>query len=116
MERVEFDTIDSRPACVSGGIPSGAARPAPSATKARPAGQRKRFVGVIGNEMEAPLRVEIEIVVAGAHPIAVVVDEHVFERQKLERSVDIEQRRQRGLQLVRRRLVQHATKLDEAGP
>ena len=58
------------------------------------------------DDVEAALRVLIDAVVARARPVAVAVDERHVEREELQRAVDVEDRHQRGFELLGRRLVQ----------
>jgi hypothetical protein len=53
-------------------------------------------------------RVLVDAEVAGADPVAVAVDERILQRQEPQHAVDVEDRLQRRLELVRRRLVERA--------
>lgn len=66
--------------------------------------------------MKAPILGLVEIAVARAGPVAIGVDEHVLKREEFECTIDIEQRRKRGLKLIRLRLVEHAAELDQRVP
>src|SRR6185295_10825991 len=59
------------------------------------AGSAERFVCVMWNDMKTPALVLVDIVVTGADPIAVIVDERIFEGEKLQSAVNIQQRLQR---------------------
>ena len=66
--------------------------------------------------MEAPLGILVERVVAGANPIAVVVDERILNRQESQRPVDVEDRCEGRLQFVGRSLVEDPGELDQILP
>src|SRR5262245_27579055 len=66
--------------------------------------------------MKATLVVLIDAVVAGADPIAVVVDQSVIESEKLQSAVDVQQRRKSLLQFVRQCFVKNFTELHQSGP
>ncbi len=74
------------------------------------------LVHVVRDDVEAPLLVLIDAVVARACPVAVAVDERHIQRQEPQRAVDVEDRIERGFQLVGRRLVQDTEQLDESRP
>ena len=57
-----------------------------------------------GQHVHAALRVEIDVVVAGARPVAVGVDQRDVEGKELQRAVDVEQRRQLRFKAVGGRL------------
>src|ERR1044071_5950641 len=73
----------------------------------------KGFVDVLGQEMETALLILIQTVVAAANPIPIVVDECIFEGEKLQGAINVQQRLQHLFQLVGGRFVQHVAKLDE---
>src|SRR6188474_3309099 len=52
----------------------------------------KTLVHVVGQHVHAPHAVEIDVVVAGARPVAVGVDERDVESQELQGAIDVEQR------------------------
>ena len=64
-----------------------------------PAGA-ERLVHVVRDEVELPLRVAVEAVVAGPNPVAVVVDEGDVQGQEPEQAVDVEDRLEGGFELV----------------
>ena len=66
--------------------------------------------------MEAAFAVLVNAVIAGANPIAVVVDQDIFERQELQRAVNIQEGSKSRHQLVRRGFIQDLAELDEVGP
>jgi hypothetical protein len=75
-----------------------------------------RLVRIVREDVELALLVQVNVVVAGARPVAVVVDQRLVQRQKFQRPVDVEDRLQRRLQLVHRRLVQHLAQVDQRRP
>lgn len=58
---------------------------------AAPAAMSERLVAVVGDEMEAPSLVTVEVVITSAAHVAVVVDEDVLHCQMPQRPIDIEQ-------------------------
>ena len=64
------------------------------------------LVHVVREDVHAALLVEIDVVVAGARPVPVGVHQCHVECQELQRAVDIQQRRQLGLEPVGWRFVQ----------
>ena len=60
------------------------------------------------HQMEAPLGILIERVVTGANPIAVIVNERVFDREEAQGPVDVEEGCKGRLQLIGRSLVENA--------
>ena len=100
--------------CRSGRPADRAPRPCPPKPP-RPSAA-ERLVHVVRNDVEAARHVLVQVVVARARPVAVAVDQRHFERQEPQRAVDVEDRRQRRFELVRRRRVEDPAQLDEAGP
>ena len=68
------------------------------------------------DDVELALLIQIYVVVAGANPIAIIIDQRMLHRQKSQRLVDVENRRELLFQLIRRRLVQDSTELDQRFP
>jgi hypothetical protein len=60
--------------------------------------------------------VEIQVVIAAPGPIAVAVDQHIVERQEPERAIDVQDRRERPFELVRRCRVQDPGQADQRVP
>ena len=75
---IQFETVGGCAASRSG---------APS--ESRTARDAEGFVHVMGQDVEEAFRILINAVVAGAHPVAIIVDERVLERQKLEGAVNV---------------------------
>src|SRR6185503_136216 len=59
-----------------------------------------RLVHIVRDDVQDTLLVLIEAVIAGASPEAVGVDERHFDREELQRAVDVEERRERGSEIV----------------
>ena len=68
------------------------------------------------HDVEPTLRILVQGVVAGADPVAVVVDQGILDREEAQGSVDVEDRGQRRLELFGRGLVQDAGQLDQVLP
>ena len=66
--------------------------------------------------MELALFVQVKTVVAGADPIAVVIDQRVIQREKLERAINIQNRREGGFELISRSFVEDFAKIDQGPP
>src|SRR5262249_7405307 len=71
----------------------------------------ERLIHIVRNDVELPFRVAIEAVVAGANPVAVLVDRGVVQSEEPEHTLDIEHRLERLLELVERRFVQRFAEL-----
>ena len=60
----------------------------------------ERLVEVVREDVELAARVAVDVVVAGARPVAVAVDERDVEREEPKRAVDVENRLERRLELA----------------
>src|SRR5688572_7806459 len=67
-------------------------------------------------DMKLAAGIEVDVVVARANPVAVIVRKRVIYRQESQDAIDIEDRSQRSLKLFRRRGVQNPGQVDERGP
>ena len=70
----------------------------------------------MGQNVESPILIEEQAVIAGPHPVAIPVDQRCIECQKPQGAIDIQNRIQCRLQLVQRCLSQHLGQLDEGFP
>ncbi len=93
--------------------PAGGPEPGP-----RPKHHRrlKGLVHVVGDDVELPLRIAIQAVIAGPGPVAVAVDQDVIKRQEPEDTVDVEDRLEGFLELSRRCLVENPAQGNEGLP
>ena len=72
----------------------------------------QRLIKSVRKKMEFAGRIEIDAVVARADPIAVIVDESFLDSQPAQGRINVEDRRQRLLEAVGRRLVENFAQVD----
>ena len=73
-------------------------------------------IRVLGKGCGTPLFVPIDAVIAGADPVAVIVDERIVEREEAQGTVHVQNGFQCGLQLVGRRLIEDSAQFDQSLP
>src|SRR5262249_42968868 len=76
----------------------------------------ERLIGIVREEMEIPLGIAVQLIVAGPHPVAVAVASGAVEGQEPKNLLNVQHRFEGFFQLVQRRLGESLAQLDQRRP